>query len=296
MLRYSADIKTLVYLFLSPLILIIQWRTGFHWILLFVSLYLAVSVSVIAHNHNHVPVWKSAILNHITDYWITLFYGFPLFAWTPTHNKNHHKFNNRKGDFTITYRFSESNTIFTLLSYPSISSYFQQNPIVNYLRFLWDNKRQKFFIAIFQYIALGLFIAITLYLDWRKSLLFVVIPQQVALFSVMIFNYIQHVHADEESKFNHSRNFVSRYTNFMLFNNGYHTAHHQRASTHWSKLREAHQQIAHLIDPKLKEGYIWGFLLKAYILSPFLSALKTKSMRLIRKANEDPAQKQPAQS
>ena len=292
-LKHSADIKTLVYLFVSPLILFIQWKFGFHWLLYFFCLYFAVCVSVIAHNHNHVPIWKSATLNHITDYWITLFYGFPVFAWTPTHNKNHHKFNNREGDFTITYRFSEANNIFTLLSYPSISSYFQQNPVLIYLRYLWANKRQKFFIAIFQYIALGLLIGITLYFDWRKSLLFVIIPQQVALFSVMIFNYIQHVHADEESKYNHSRNFVSRYTNFMLFNNGYHTAHHQKASIHWSRLREAHLQIAHLIDPKLKEASIWGFLLKAYILSPFSLLLKTKSMRLARKAKEEPALRQP---
>jgi beta-carotene hydroxylase len=287
MLKYRADIKTLVYLLLSPVLVFIQWKIGFHWLLYVVALYFAVSVSVIAHNHNHVPIWKSPFLNHITDYWITLFYGFPIFAWTPTHNKNHHKFNNRDGDYTITYRISESNNLLTLLSYPSISSYFQQSPILNYLRYLWVNKRKRFYIAIFQYVALGLYIAITLFIDWRKSLLYVIIPQQVALFSVMVFNYIQHVHADEESKYDHSRNFVSWYTNFMLFNNGYHTAHHHRASTHWSKIPEAHKQIAHLIDPKLQEGYIWGFLFKSYLLSPFMSIFKTRSMRLVRKAKEE---------
>src|ERR1700721_1750843 len=128
MLKFRADIKTLVYLFASPILLIIQWEVGFHWLLYFVALYFAVSGSVIVHNHNHVPIWMSSLLNHITDYWITLFYGFPVFAWTPTHNKNHHKFNNKEGDSTITYRFSEANNIFTLLSYPSISSYFQQSP------------------------------------------------------------------------------------------------------------------------------------------------------------------------
>ena len=286
MLKYKSDIKTLVYLLVPLILLIVQWKLGFYWPLYFVALYFSVCVSVIAHNHNHVPIWKSATMNHLTDYWITIFYGFPIFAWTPTHNKNHHKFNNREGDFTITYRFTEANNMFTLLSYPSISGYFQQNPVMNYLKHLWVNKRQRFFIAIFQYVALGLVIGITLLIDWRKSLLFVIIPQQVALYSVLIFNYIQHVHADEESKFNHSRNFVSRYTNFMLFNNGYHTAHHQRASTHWSNLRAAHMQIAHLIDPKLNERSIWGFLMKSYVLSPFLSFFRTKSMRLARKANE----------
>jgi beta-carotene hydroxylase len=287
MLKYRADIKTLAYLSMSSLLLFFQWKIGFHWFIYIPCLYFAVSVAVIAHNHNHVPIWKSSVLNHITDYWITLFYGFPAFAWTPTHNKNHHKFNNREGDYTITYRFSEANNIFTLLTYPSISSYFQQSPILNYLRYLWINKRQRFFISIFQYVALGLFIGITLMMDWRKSLIYVIIPQQFALFSVLIFNYIQHVHADENSKYNHSRNFVSKYTNFMLFNNGYHTAHHHKASIHWSQLPQAHKEIAPHIDSNLKEKFIWGFLFKAYILGPFNSIFRTKSMRLIRKANEE---------
>ncbi len=289
MLKHAADIKTLIYLSLTTALLFVQWNLGFHWALYILSLYFAISVAVIAHNHNHVPMWKSAFLNHVTDNWITLFYGFPAFAWTPTHNKNHHKFNNGKGDYTITYRYSERNNIFTLMTYPSISSYFQQSPVMNHLKHLYSNKRKKFYLAILQYVTLGLFIIISLIIDWRKSLLYIVIPQQVALFTVMVFNYIQHVHADEESDYNHSRNFVSRFTNFMLFNNGYHTAHHMKASIHWSQMRQAHERIAHLIEPHLNEGVILVYLFKTYVIAPFHTAYKTTSMRLARKAREQVA-------
>lgn len=286
MLKYKADIKTLIYLSLTTAILFFQWNYGFHPVVYIISLYLAVTVAVIAHNHNHVPMWKSKILNDITDYWITLFYGFPIFAWTPTHNKNHHKFNNREGDYTITYRVSEKNNIFTLLSYPTISSYFQQNPILDYLKFLWKNKRTKFYLSVFQYVALGIFIIGALLLDWKKALLYVIIPQQFALFSVLIFNYIQHVHADEESDFNHSRNFVSPTTNFLLFNNGLHTIHHYRASIHWSEIPEAHKKIEHLIAPHLIERGFWPYIIKAYIIAPFNNTFRTKSMRLERLARK----------
>lgn len=286
MLKYKADIKTLLYLCLTTAMLFFQWNYGFHIITYIISLYLGVSVAVIAHNHNHVPMWKSKTLNDITDYWITLFYGFPAFAWTPTHNKNHHKFNNREGDFTITYRVSEKNNIFTLLSYPSISSYFQQNPIVVYLKFLWANKKKKFYISIFQYVALVLFIGIALLLDWKKAILYIIIPQQFALFSVLIFNYIQHVHADEESDYNHSRNFVSKTTNFLLFNNGFHTIHHFRASIHWSETPAEHMKIDHLIEPHLKERGFWPYIIKAYIIAPFNKTFRTKSMRLDRIAKQ----------
>src|ERR1700743_1620458 len=292
MLKYSAYLKTLTYLLLTTGLLFIQWTFGFHWPLFVLSLYLAITVAVIAHNHNHVPIWKSSFLNHVTDNWITLFYGFPAFAWTPTHNKNHHKFNNREGDYTITYRFSEANNILTLLSYPSISSYFQQSPVMNHLRCLYENKKNKFFLAITQYAVLGLFIVIALILDWRKALFFIVIPQQVALFVIMIFNYVQHVHADEESDYNHSRNFTSGFTNFMMFNNGYHTAHHNKASVHWSQLPQAHARIAHHIAPHLNQQVILIYLFKTYIIAPFGSAYKkTSSMRLLRKAALSPTNK-----
>lgn len=290
MLKYKADIKTLAFLLTTTALLFVQWAIGFHPALFILSLYLAITVAVTAHNHNHVPMWKSQTLNTLTDFWITLFYGFPVFAWIPTHNRNHHKFNNRDGDFTITYRVSEKNNALTLLSYPTISSYYQQNPIMSYLRDMRTRNRSKFVQAIMQYVVLALFLAGAFWLDWQKALLFVVIPHQVALFSVLVFNYIQHVHANEESDYNHSRNFVSPITNWMLFNNGLHTAHHQRANTHWSEVPAAHAKIAHLIDPSLLERGFWPYIIRAYILGLFVPSLRTKSMRLARIAAQKSAE------
>ncbi len=281
-LRYSADRRTLVYMAITTALLPLQWVIGdVNPILYPIALFMAVSVAVIAHNHNHLPIWRSAVLNDLTDYWITMFYGFPAFAWVPTHNKNHHVLNNREGDHTITYRYSEANNMVTLLTYPTISGYFQQRAIMGYLRDLWRNDRGRFIHCILQYVVLVAFIGIGLLVDWKKALLYIVIPQQFALFSVLIFNYIQHVHADEESEWNHSRNFVG-FLNKMLFNNGYHTIHHHRAGLHWSLTPEAHAKIEHHIDPVLLERSFWWYNIRSYILSPFVPRFRTKSMRLRR--------------
>ena len=240
---------------------------------------MAVSVAVIAHNHNHVPMWRSRFLNILTDYWLTLFYGFPAFAWIPTHNKNHHLLNNKAGDYTITYRASEKNNILTLLSYPSISSYFQQEPIAKYLRMLWRSNRQKFYLATSQYLLLGIYYAVAIFvLNWKKAILFIVIPHQVSLFSVLIFNYVQHVHTDEESEYNHARNFVGL-INPLLFNNGFHTIHHESPGIHWSQTPEAHRKILHLIDPSLNERSFWWYIVRVYLLAPFHSSFGTVSKR-----------------
>ncbi len=281
-LKYSADRRTLVYMLITTGLLILQWNLGsIIYPVYALSLFMAISVAVIAHNHNHVPIWKSRALNILTDYWLTIFYGFPAFGWIPTHNRNHHNLNNKEGDFTITYRLSEKNNLLTLLSYPSMSSYFQQKPIRDYLKLLYKTNRTNFYFAAFQYVALVvLYVGGFLY-NWEKTLLYIFIPHQVALFSILIFNYLQHVHADEESDIDHSRNFTG-FLNTLLFNNGYHTIHHKRANLHWSLTPAEHHKIANSIDPALNEKSFWRFIIRTYFVAIFVPRLGTVSKRLQR--------------
>ena len=189
--------------------------------------------------------------------------------------------NNKEGDYTITYRISEKNNLLTLLPYPSISGYFQQKAINAYLAELKVKNKKNYFLCVSQYAVLILYVGIALYIDWKKALLYIVIPQQFSLYMVMIFNYVQHVHTDEESKVNHSRNFVG-FLNTMLFNNGFHTVHHDKAGMHWSETPAAHKEIEHLIDPSLNERSMTWYMIRNYILGLFMPSFRTTSMRLKR--------------
>ena len=291
MLRYKADIKTLIYMFLTTSLLILQWTTiGVHPVTYIIYCFLSVAVAVITHNHNHVRIWKSNFLNTLQDWWLTVFYGFPVFAWIPTHNKNHHKMNNRLGDYTITYRFSEKNNLLTLLTYPSISGYYQQKAIKDYLKICIKIKRAGFSLVFLNMLSLVLWIAAALFIDWKKAIYFVIIPQQISLFSVLIFNYVQHVHANEESEWNHSRNFTGL-LNFLLFNNGLHTVHHETAGLHWSQVPAEHKKVEHLIDSSLKERSFWWYIFRNYVMGFFNKKYKTDSMRLRRIEAEYQAKK-----
>jgi fatty acid desaturase len=286
-LKENADIKSLIYIFITTTLFISQWLWfGVNPFLYTWFLFMSVAVAVMTHNHNHLPMWRSKVLNVLTDWWLTVFYGFPIFAWIPTHNKNHHRFNNREGDDSITYRVSEKNNFLTLVSYPTVSGYYQQKAIVHYLKDMKANNKEKFWISISQYFVLVLWIAVALVIDWENALLFVIIPQQVSLFSVLIFNYVQHVHANEESEWNHSRNFTG-FLNFMLFNNGYHTIHHHKAGLHWNKVPEAHKEIEKNIDPILLERSFWWYIFRSYFLSVFIPKFRTNSMRLDRIRKEE---------
>ncbi len=285
MLRNNADLRTLSFILLTTFLLFFLWNNGSELnSLAFAGVYslqllMAVVVSVMVHNHQHLPMWKHKWLNIATDNWLTAFYGFPIFAWIPTHNSNHHVHINKEPDYTRTYQLTEKNNLFTLLTYPSLSGYKQQGPVFKYLREVKQQNRRKYWFHIQQFVTLFGFIIVALLLDWRKAIFYVIIPQQVSTFSVLIFNYVQHIHADEESEFNHSRNITGWLLNFVLLNNGYHTAHHISPGIHWSQLREKHLSIESRIDPRLNEkSFIW-FLFRTYILGAFIPACRTQNMR-----------------
>ena len=262
-------------------LLVAQWNlAAFQPILYLWCLFMAVSVAIIAHNHNHVPIWRTASLNLATDYWLTLFYGFPAFGWIPTHNKNHHFLNNKAGDYTITYRVSEEQypdapqlPVHQQLFSTSPDRRLPENPVAL--------RPEEIYLAASQYAVLGLYYTAAVVLNWKKAVLFILIPHQVSLFSVLIFNYVQHVHTDEESSYNHARNFVGL-INLALFNNGYHTIHHKSPGIHWSETPAAQREIQMLIDPSLNERSFWWYMVRVYLLAPFHSGFGTVSKRLER--------------
>jgi hypothetical protein len=104
---------------------------------------------------------------------------------------------------------------------------------------------------------------------------------------MMFTNYIQHVHCDPWSPHNHSRNFVSKVSNWFVFQAGYHTVHHENPGTHWSKYPELHAARAHLIAPELNEHSISWFCIKNYLLGWIWDGLRTHQVG--RAAYEDEA-------
>jgi fatty acid desaturase len=291
MLRQAADWRTLLWAFVffpavgfAPYVepRLIPW-------LLPVSLYFGFCAGVFSHNHNHSPVFKSRRLNAVYSAWLSIFYGYPTFAWIPTHNLNHHKYVNKAGDATITWRYSKKNTWLVASTYYFVSVYWQADPIREFIAKARAGNRSLYRQIVSQYVILvgaqvGLLsLAIAWHHDvwWRGPVVWFfgfAIPALFANWSMIFINYLQHVHTDPWSEHNHSRNFVSKFANWFVFNNGYHAAHHESAGLHWSKLPEAHAKIAHLIDPELNQPEIFGFCIKTYLLGSFIPRFRTKQV------------------
>ena len=71
MLRYRADVRTLVYLTLTTVLTALNWNLGrVHPMLYAATLFMFFTTAVISHNHNHLGMWRSKASNLVTSYLI----------------------------------------------------------------------------------------------------------------------------------------------------------------------------------------------------------------------------------
>ena len=287
--RFSSDYRTLLWSFvLFPSVILFPYVSPrlLAWVLP-LALYVGFCAGVFAHNHNHCPTFRSRTANGVFAAWVSIFYGHPIFAWIPTHNLNHHKYLNRAGDATISWRYSKKNTWFVAWSYPFISAYWQGALIEAFVKRAQTTSPQrheritlqKFSFRITHAALLGT--AVFLH-GWRVGAVVYAgtLGASVVggLWGMMFMNFIQHVHCDPRSEHNHSRNFVSKFGNFFVFNNGFHTVHHEHPGAHWSRLPSLHARIAHEIHPDLCQSSVLDFCLRSYALGAVFPSFRTRQV------------------
>ncbi len=284
-LRNSADVRTLLWAFgLFPgVALAVYTHPANALAFLPLALYAGFCSGVLTHYHNHCPVFVGRRANALYSCWLSFFYGYPAFAWIPTHNANHHKFVNGPGDATITWRYSKKDTLFTAVTFFFVSSYWQAGLVRAFIRKSRESNPRQYRQIIAQYVtvigghAAFLSLAIALYGARRGAVVYACsfgASAAMGLWGMMAINYIQHVHCDPQSAYDHSRNFVGGVANWLVFNSGYHTAHHEKAGAHWSTLPALHATIAERIHPELNQPSIVGYVVKAYFLGPLFPRLR----------------------
>ena len=276
-LRFNADRRTLFWtLILFPALPALSYlRPSLApWLLPF-ALYLAYCSGVLAHNHNHTPVFRGKRWNSLYSAWLSFFYGCPLFVWIPTHNQNHHRYLDGPGDATRTSELAPKDGLWAALSYPTRSAIAQGPAIWRYAREARARHPARFRQIVLETLTVGLghaaaaALACSLYGFAGGALLYACalgVPALFAAWSMMFTNYLQHVGCDHESPDDHSRNFVSRWMNWLVFEAGYHTVHHEHAGTHWSEYPALHASRAHRIAPHLNQRTILGYCVRRYVL------------------------------
>jgi fatty acid desaturase len=288
-LRFLSDVRTLLWAFvLFPAVALLPLlRPGLALWIAPLAIYGGFCAGVFAHNHNHCPTFRGRRMNGFFSAWLSVFYGYPTFAWIPTHNRNHHTFMNRPGDATITWRYSRRNTWSIAASYFFVSAWWQRGLLSEYVRDARAHHPRRFRQIVVQALAVvgahgaALATAVALHGGRRGGLGYLCglgLSAATGLWGMIFINYVQHVHCDPWSEHNHSRNFVGPLGNWMVFNAGLHTAHHEHPGAHWSRLPALHAAIAPFIHPLLCEGSLLGYCLRSYVGGLFDPRLRTRQI------------------
>lgn len=269
MLRYTADLRSIVFVLTYFGLIAFVYATELPWygwiaLAVVISL-LSFFCAVITHNTVHCPVFKARPMNSVFQVALSLTYGHPVSMYVPGHNLSHHKYTQQPKDRMRTdklrFRWNLLNQLFfSFIVGPII---FRDNA-----RFAKAMRRKnpgwyrQFVLELVVYLA---FLAVLAVLDWRKFIVFVMIPHQYAAWGIMGINFVQHDGCDGEHPYNHSRNFTGALVNWFTFNNGFHGMHHMRPGLHWSLLPKAHEkELAPHIHPELDRKSLLAYLVKAY--------------------------------
>jgi len=299
-LRHRRDVQSLAYLTALPVLAAWQWMHGFWWPLYALMLFLTLGVGVIHHNHTHLRMWRGRRANRLTDFAITLLQGHPTFVFWPAHVANHHRHRHSERDVARTYRFGggDTNHLGGYLLHPVQAAWVLYPHILAWLAALRRRGPGAFRYCVSQYaVWLGSW-ALLLAIDWRKALLFVIVPQLHGLHWLLATNYLQHAHADGRAgahrgtrggALNYARNFEGL-VNPLLFNIGLHTAHHENPHAHWSELNRLHRErYRDRVDPALNEGGLLPYMLRVLVLGTVVPRWRSRPlMPAVRAAPVEP--------
>lgn len=221
--------------------------------------------AVVIHNHLHSGIFKSQAANKLFRGVLSFGSLYPASANIPSHNLVHHRFNDDgAADWAAPDIVNFKWHLLNLLHFPNVNGTQTFVGIQRWLkvRRLPDGFKTQYILE--QVFAFGL-TGLLLYRDVWSGLFFVVMPQLWGARCILRINLIQHDACDTRTQFNHSRNFVGTFFNWLMCNNGYHTIHHNLPTLHWSVLRQAHrEQIVPKINPRLDERSMVAYLLRTF--------------------------------
>ena len=270
-LRYRADWRTLGFLILSLLLLGGAWSGWLRNPIAVVASWLMAFVCcIIAHNHMHRPIFYGRFWNRVFQLVLMFGSGQPPTGIITAHNERHHVHPDSENDFVRTSLVRSRWNIVNLVAFPflSIAAMMREKP--NDLS-RWKISRPRLYRqAVLERSVFYVVLTALVLLDWRATLLFLVMPLLGAQLVLVGVNLLQHQDCDTHSEYDHSRNVKGILVNWILLNNGYHTAHHLKPSLHWSLLPDFHRcHVVPRMNPALDHRTFTGLIFER-LRRPFI--------------------------
>jgi len=267
-LRYQADRSTLLTLGVAGCVLAVPlvWDLDTRWsIVLFgLNVFFGLIAHVINHNISHCSLFENEKANRLTSIGVSGLIGVPASAISASHIYNHHVHNNSDSDWLRSTVLAESQGPRRLLKYvwhvfalPRLYQRRGADAIPANLKL--QIQQEKIFIGLALLLAVAFAPGVTLF--------YYISTRLCALSCLFVLNLIQHDGLENEEGVNRCHNYTSKLLNFVLFKNGYHSAHHLRPGAHWSELDALHyEKVSPLANSNLQHksivSFVWGNYLR----------------------------------
>lgn len=271
-LRNAADVRTLCFTGIFFGLMWLNWKISdlvppvlmvplFATECLF-SFFGAVSV----HNAIHTPVFKDYGLNKLFQIVLTCTYGHPVTCFVPGHNLSHHHHTQQPEDLMRTtklrFKWHLLNGLFFFLRIGvdmlgTEGAYFEVQKKRGHPIYKQMIREKTCLYTMYAVLAI---------LNWKKFLVFCILPHTFAKFCIITLNLLQHDGTDDKNPYNSGRNFTGPILNYLCFNNGFHTIHHMHPGVHWSETKALHyKEVAPHMDPALDEPNILTYIFRTFV-------------------------------
>ncbi|MBI1288552.1 MAG: fatty acid desaturase [Flavobacteriales bacterium] len=270
--RYKADYRTLATVFGYGIYTIASWfiyphvSTFWKVMLFVVHCNVQFVLFCIIHNTIHSPIFRKKKWNKAFQYYLTMLCGNQVSGFVPGHNLSHHMHLQTPKDTSRTTRarfewnFLNQSLFFFFMAFDIIKM--EQKFKAKMKETQPDWYRQYFIEAL---LVKGIKLTLLL-IDWQRALVLIIVPGLYGIWGLFGTNFWQHDGCDETHPYNHSRNFTGKLFNWMVFNNGFHGAHHMKPGLHWSLYPKYHEEnLAPFVHPNLNRKHLSVYLWQTLI-------------------------------
>jgi fatty acid desaturase len=200
---------------------------------------------VITHNFLHTPFFQSRWLNNLFSIWNSGNLLMPQSLYKHHHLVHHRYSNDPIGaestlDPSSTWRYGNDGKQENVVRYCALSL-FREGTSKAFEEMSQQNGRPVFFIEVLGILAtLGLW----LWLSWKFVVLVMVPVFYFGWFLALLENYYEHFAASSPTdRYANSVTYLGPIYNILMFNEGYHQAHHIQPGRHWRLRPEIHNNF-----------------------------------------------------
>jgi fatty acid desaturase len=249
LIRYPIDIVSVLIVLCTLSLQLTALARNWPWYVAIPIVLLVRQVSIVEHNHVHLPIFWGNFLNSLLGWLCQLSNGLPLESYRTHHVANHHRYNNRFDssgrDWSSPFGFRGTRypdrpigRVYYMATFPFLA---HGESLLWFLRAPTSRTTRAFLVSMAVVWTVS---GVLVWLSPAGFMKFFLLPWIVTIFGVGDNNYDQHKGCKMTSPYDSANDALDFFHTVLSFNLGYHVEHHIQPNLHWSLLPCYHKALS----------------------------------------------------